>query len=271
MDANRVNKGAVLTEVCNGILKITLNRPKALNALNLEMIVLLSDIIVDADLNKSIHVIIIEGSNENFMAGGDLYWLKSYIDNRENISVDDLDLIVGKAQNLARIIYDIKKPVITSVEGVVAGFGLAIVAASDFTIATKDSSFSTAYSRVGLTPDGGLSYILPRIIGPKKAKELLMLASSFSADKALELGLINQIVIGEDLVTSVAALANRLQSGASNTISAIKMLVNTSYGRSLSGQLDVEKNSFIQSLDEENALLGINAFLERRTPKFTDE
>jgi 2-(1,2-epoxy-1,2-dihydrophenyl)acetyl-CoA isomerase len=268
MGLNKRNKAPVLTEIRNGVLKITLNRPNVMNALNLEMIVLLSEIIENANLNKSINLIIMEGSNHNFMAGGDLHWLKSYIDHRESILRDDLDLIVGKAQNLARIIYDIKKPFITVVEGIVAGFGLALVAASDFTIATNESSFSTAYSSVGLTPDGGLSYILPRVIGAKKAKELLMLSSSFSAIKALELGLINQVVMEKDLEASVVALADSLQSGALNSISAIKMLVNTGFSRSLSGQLDMEKNIFVQSLREDNALVGIKSFLEKRTPEF---
>ncbi len=261
----------VIAENLNGIFKITLNRPKALNCLNPQLIEELTETFKEAAVDKNIHVVILQGSGHNFMAGGDIRFFKGLVDAPEGINVESLNCIVAKAQNLVREIYDLKKPVIASVEGVVAGYGLSLVAACDFAIATDKCVFTTAYSNIGLTPDGGASFILPRVLGLKKAKELMMLADQFDSNEALEIGLLNKVVPAESLVHHVNKLAVRLQHSARHVMGNIKQLTNTAFERTLSEQLEAERSSFVDCVQKEDFKIGVNAFLNKKMPKYTGQ
>ncbi|MDA7742149.1 enoyl-CoA hydratase-related protein [Francisellaceae bacterium] len=259
----------VLAENVSGILKVTLNRPKTLNCLTPELINELTQIFQGAALDKTVHVIIVQGSGHNFMAGGDIRFFKGLIDDPKGIDVEDLNNIVVRAQNLIREIYDIKKPVIAAVEGAAAGFGLSLVAACDFAIATDKCVFTTAYSGIGLTPDGGASFILPRVLGVRKAKELMMLGEQFDSEEALAIGLLNQVVPADTLVSHVNKLAVRLQHSSHYVMGNVKYLANTAFERSLCEQLEAERSSFVACAQKEDFKIGVNAFLEKKLPKFT--
>ena len=259
----------VIAENVSGIYKITLNRPHALNCLNPQMIDELSKALKYAAREKSINVIILQGAGHHFMAGGDLHYFKQKLAERENMDVEHWHALVACAQDLIREIYDLKKPVIAAVEGVAAGYGLSLVAACDFAIATEKTVFTTAYSAIGLSPDGGASFILPRVLGVKKAKELLMLADQFEARAALDYGLINQVVSEDHLVTVVNKLAVRLQHSARHALAQIKTLTNSSMERSLSEQLEAERYAFVSCAQKEDFKIGIEAFVQKKMPKFS--
>ena len=258
----------VLSEIKNGILSITMNRPKTLNVLSPEMIQGLNTIFEQAQQDAAIKVITLQGAGHNYMAGGDIVYFKKILNDSINTHQDILEPLVTDAQRIIAQIQQIDKPVVSIVKGVAVGFGLSLVLASDFAIAEENSIFSTAYAGIGLSPDGGASFILPKVVGLKKAKELLMLCDRFGANEALSLGLINHVASTEQLELVVSKLCQTLSHSAPVALANIKRLVNTSVKTTLLEQLDKEKTAFINCAQTQDFNTGVNAFLAKEKPSF---
>ncbi len=261
-------EAVILTNKENGIFTITMNRPQTMNVLCSKMIAELNHAFENAQKDKDIKVVILQGAGDNFMAGGDIAYFKSKVEDGSIKDKVTMEQIVGSAQNIITLIQQIDKPVISLVKGVAAGFGLSLVLASDFAIAGKGSIFTTAYAGIGLSPDGGASFVLPRVLGLKKAKELLMLCDRFDADEALSLGILNYVVEAEEVEPLVQKLSKTLCASASIAIKNIKHLVNTSIESNLADQLNKEKEAFIHCAQTEDFAMGVSAFLARKPPKF---
>ncbi|MDC0535396.1 enoyl-CoA hydratase-related protein [Francisellaceae bacterium] len=261
-------EAVVLTNKKDGVYTITMNRPETMNVLCSTMIAELNHAFENAQKDKDVKVIILQGAGGNYMAGGDIAYFKSKVGDGSIKDEVTMNQIVGSAQHIITLIQQIDKPVISLVRGVAAGFGLSLVLASDFAIASKESIFTTAYAGIGLSPDGGASFVLPRVLGLKKAKELLMLCDRFGADEALSLGILNYVVEADEVEALVQKLSKTLCSSASVAIKNIKHLVNTSIETNLAEQLNKEKNAFLDCAQTEDFATGVSAFLSRKPPKF---
>jgi len=250
------------------VVTLTLNRPQALNALNRELTVALQERLLAVEKDESVRCVVL-GGGEHFMAGGDLKWFKglaqgkSAAENRAQFAG-----FIDEAHSIIRCLRRMPKPVVASVRGAVAGFGMSLMMACDLAIAAEGAYFTLAYTLIGVSPDGGSTYALPRIVGDKKAMEIALLGERFDAAAAERLGLVNRVVPKERLEEETASLAKRLAQGPTRVYARTKALLNASLGSSLHAQLDAEAQSFAQSASEPDFAEGLAAFIEKRKPRF---
>jgi 2-(1,2-epoxy-1,2-dihydrophenyl)acetyl-CoA isomerase len=250
------------------IATLTLNRPDSLNSLDLAMMDALVVNAMALAADDSVRCIIIRGAGRHFMAGGDIRTFAANLGSPPPQRRQDFARIVQRVHTAIETIYRMPYPVIAAVHGAVAGFGLSLMCACDLAVAADSSYFTSAYRHIGLTPDGGATYALPRIVGVKKAMEIVLLGERFGVDEALRLGLINRVVPEAELGAAVGKLAAALAGGPALALRNGKRLINQSLGHSLSMQLDAEATSFAACSATPDFVEGIGAFLDKRTPRF---
>ena len=232
-----MSEQAVLTASAGGITTITLNRPKALNALDRDLTMGLRDAVFAAEQNRSVRCVVIRGG-EHFMAGGDLKWFDDLVRSRppaENRI--QFEGFVHEVHGLILSVRRMPKPVIAAVSGAAAGFGMSLMMACDLVIAADNAYFSLAYALIGASPDGGSTFALPRIVGAKKAMEIALLGERFDATTAERLGLVNRVVPLAALDQETSKLAARLAAGPTAVYARTKALLNGSLNASLETQL----------------------------------
>lgn len=263
-----MNESVVLTSTAGGVTAITMNRPKALNALNRDLTLALRDAVFAAEQDGSVRCVVIRGG-EHFMAGGDL---KYFHESLGKHSAGELKVrFEGFIQDVHAMIIALRrmpKPVLASVSGAAAGFGLSLVMACDLAIAADNAYFTLAYSAIGVSPDGGSTFALPRLVGLKKAAEIALLAERFDAATAERLGLVNKVVPAAQLEAETAKLALRLAAGPTAVYGRTKALLQRSLDNPLEAQLQREAEAFSQSATEPDFAEGIRAFIEKRKPSF---
>lgn len=259
---------AVLYDVKDSIATITLNRPKALNALNMDLVEGLVTAVDKAAADTDVRCVVICSSSEHFMAGGDLMMFKNWRDQGISVAQDHLNEVFDGVHGSVEKLKTMDKPVIASVQGAAAGFGLSLMLACDLTIAADNAALSMAYIRIGTTPDGGGSHSLARIVGTRKAMELAMLGESFGADEAKDLGLVNWVVAAADLSAETAKLAARLAKSPTAALGRTKRLINQAQDTPLSDHLKAEQDSFCACVANNDFGEGVNAFIERRKATF---
>ena len=250
------------------IATLTLNRPDSLNSLDLAMMDALVVNAIALAADDSVRCIVIRGAGRHFMAGGDIRTFAANLGAPPAQRRQDFARIVQRVHTAIEIIYRMPHPVIAAVHGAVAGFGLSLMCACDLAVAAESSYFTSAYRHIGLTPDGGATYALPRIVGVKKAMEIVLLGERFGVDEALRIGLINRAVPEAELATIIEKLAAALAGGPALALRNGKRLVNESLSRSLSAQLDAEAASFAACSATSDFVEGIGAFLDKRNPRF---
>jgi 2-(1,2-epoxy-1,2-dihydrophenyl)acetyl-CoA isomerase len=176
--------------------------------------------------------------------------------------------IFNEVHGTIRTMHQLPKPIVASVHGAVAGFGISFLAACDLAIAADDTVFTMAYCHIGTSPDGGSTFALPRTIGLKRSMELALLGDRFDANQALRLGLINWVVPGGDLRAQTEQLAARLAAGPTKAYAKTRMLLNTSLDADLNQQLDREQAAFLECATSDDFAEGVSAFLDKRRPRF---
>jgi 2-(1,2-epoxy-1,2-dihydrophenyl)acetyl-CoA isomerase len=252
-------------EVRDGVAHIALNRPKAANAIDLQLAKDLMNAALQCDEDPAVRAILISGRGKMFCAGGDL---GSFADAGEELPrlIKEMTTYLHAAiSKLARC----RAPVIASVGGAAAGAGFSLCCAVDLVVASEDAKFSMAYTGAGLTPDGSSTFFLPRIVGTRRALDLMLTNRALSAGEALEWGLVNQIVPAGDLAEASEKLASQLASGPTAAFGAVKKLVGSSLGDSLETQMELEGRAIADSARTADAREGIDAFFAKRRPKFT--
>lgn len=257
----------VLCEVKDGVATVTMNRPEALNALNSAMTDGLCEAILPLEHDPDVRCVVIQGG-EHFMAGGDIKWFAESAGRPANEIRVEFENLIQKVHTLIIAIRRMPKPVITSVNGAAAGFGLSFALAGDLTIASDTSFFTLAYANIGVTPDGGSTYALPRLLGMKRAMEIALLADRFDASLALEFGLINRVVPAAELGAETQKLAARLAAGPTRVYGRTKALIQKSLNNPLEVHLQAEAEAFATSATEPDFAEGVGAFVEKRKPDF---
>jgi 2-(1,2-epoxy-1,2-dihydrophenyl)acetyl-CoA isomerase len=250
------------------VATLTLNRPQALNALNRELTVALRDSVFAAENDETIRCLVLRGG-EHFMAGGDLKWFRTLSEGRSAAQNRiQFEGFIHEVHALILCLRRMPKPVLASVRGAVAGFGMSLMMAADLALAADSAYFTLAYTLIGVSPDGGSTFSLPRIVGHKKAMEIALLGERFDAAAAERLGLVNRVVAPDALDSETAKLAARLAAGPTAVYGRTKALLNASLGSSLESQLQREAEAFAHSASEPDFQEGLAAFLDKRKPRF---
>jgi len=247
------------------VLVITLNRPDKLNAINLELARELCQIAEQTNQNPDIGAVIITGAGDKaFCAGGDL---QAFYEFSPEMGAH-LKQVTDYFHKAICLFSEMPAVVIAAINGVAAGGGLSMVGFPELAIASKSARFVSAYTKIGLTPDGSSSFFMPRIIGVRRYYELVLTNRTLSAEQALDWGLVSEIVEDDQLLARAMTLAQTIADGPSNSYQRIKQLVMISFDSDLAEQLDREARFLSECADSDNGKDGIAAFLAKQTPRF---
>jgi 2-(1,2-epoxy-1,2-dihydrophenyl)acetyl-CoA isomerase len=254
---------SILLKIENKIAYITLNRPEVFNSFNREMALSLQSIMDGCETNDAVRAIVLTGNGKAFCAGQDL---KEVTDPDLNpgfkkILDEHYNPIITRIRN-------INKPIIAAVNGVAAGAGANIALACDIVVAHEKVSFIQAFSLIGLIPDSGGTFFLPRLIGFQKASALAMLGDKVSAEEAERLGMIYKMIPLENFEDEVQKLALKLANMPTKALGMIKELFNKSMTNTLEEQLALESKLQIEAAQSEDYAEGVAAFIEKRKPEF---
>jgi 2-(1,2-epoxy-1,2-dihydrophenyl)acetyl-CoA isomerase len=262
-----MNLETVLYSLDNSVATIRMNRPDALNALSLQLGKDLATAVHQCILDEA-RAVILTGSGRAFCSGGDLREMRSMGEQQGSIEAF-LDEPLKALHEVIRLIRETPVPFIAAVNGVCAGAGTNFALACDLVLAADDASFNEAFVRIGLSPDCGGSYFLPRAVGEKLAAELLMTGSTVSAQRAAEIGMINRVVPAADLMTEADKLASQLAKGPTAAIGRVKKMLNASFSNDLDEQLKLEADCQVESGKSADFKEGVTAFFEKRPPNFS--
>ncbi|HUC67820.1 MAG TPA: enoyl-CoA hydratase [Stellaceae bacterium] len=258
----------VLSEVKDGIGTIIFNRPEALNALSTDMTEGLIEATGRFERDPAVRCVVLRGAGEHFMAGGDIKGFhKSLTEDRAG-HVARLEMRVVKAHQTIYHLRRMAKPVLVSVQGAAAGFGLSMILAADLAIASDDAYFTLAYRHIGLSADGGATYFLPRIVGERRALEIALLGERFTAARAHEIGILNWVVPRATLAEQTMAIARRLADGPTMALGRAKQLIRMSLDNSWDEQSHREAEGLAAAAATDDHLEGVAAFIEKRKPAF---
>jgi 2-(1,2-epoxy-1,2-dihydrophenyl)acetyl-CoA isomerase len=251
-------------EIEGEIGTLVLDRPKSFNAMSPEMISELPVVFGWLADSAGLRALIITGEGAAFCAGGDINWFKRGIED------PDVDIVAGVragAETLHQGIIDMQRipfPVIAAINGPAAGAGLSLALGCDIRICSEDAFFACAYGRIGASPDGGMTYFLPRVVGPARAVELLLNDPNLTAQAALEEKLVSEVVPGDQLMERARAKAEKLASKSPYYVRMAKQLVHTSLDHTLAEHLQLERHGIAESMGTEDVRAAVTAFLEGR-------
>jgi 2-(1,2-epoxy-1,2-dihydrophenyl)acetyl-CoA isomerase len=248
------------------ITTITLNRPDKLNAFIGHMRRDLAEALEHAGSDRGTRVVIITGAGRAFCAGGDVAFMAELMRRRD---AEEFSRMLGAGRRVILAIRQMTKPVIAAINGPAAGAGFNLALACDLRIAANNATFSQSFAKVGLHPDWGGTYFLPRLVTPNKACEMFFLGESIDAAEAARLGIVNQVVAPEELESATMQLAQRLRAAPPIALAAAKHAVYQSQAEDLDEMLRYETEAQLRCFDSDDGHEGVHAFLEKREPEFT--
>ena len=256
---------SILTELKKNVLIITLNRPEKFNSFNREMALHLLDVLNKAELDKEVRALVLTGSGKAFSAGQDL---SEAIDP----SGPGIEKIVDEHYNpIILKIRSIEKPIIAAVNGVAAGAGASMALACDIVFAARSASFIQAFSKIGLVPDTGGTFTLPRLVGFNMASALMITGDKVTAEEAVQYGMVYKSFDDNALLHQAIINAEHIAVMPTKAIGLTKRLLNASANNTLPQQLQLEKEMQIQSANTYDYKEGVKAFFEKRKPEFKGE
>jgi 2-(1,2-epoxy-1,2-dihydrophenyl)acetyl-CoA isomerase len=258
----------VIAERRGAIFEIRLNRPELLNAVDRETIMELGAAAAGAAEDGDARVVLLRGEGSHFCAGGDITMFGELVRLPPEERRRELYQTVDMLHPLLVRLRHMPKPVVAAVQGAAAGFGLSMVLAADLALAAADAVFTCGYIHLGTSPDGGMTALLPAIVGLKRAAELMLLGERFDAERALALGIVNRVVPPDALSAEAGALAARLAAGPSEAYARTKALIQASLGDAFDAQLRREAENFAACAAQDDFVEGVRAFLEKRRPNF---
>lgn len=248
-----------------GVATITLNRPDAANAINVELARELMLVANACDESPSIRAVILTGAGKFFCAGGDVQAFASSADKVGELTKEITAYLHAAISRFARM----NAPLIVAVNGAAAGAGFSMAIFGDLVLAAESAKFTLAYTGIGASPDGSSSYFLPRIVGLRRAQELMLTNRRLSAAEALDWGLVTRTVADEELMAEARKLATQLAAGPRMAHGVVKQLLISTFNESLETQMELESRGISASLSNSDGQEGIAAFLAKRKPSFT--
>nr|6SLB_AAA Chain AAA, Enoyl-CoA hydratase/carnithine racemase [Thermus thermophilus JL-18] len=254
------NIGMILKERQDGVLVLTLNRPEKLNAITGELLDALYAALKEGEEDREVRALLLTGAGRAFSAGQDL---TEFGDRKP-----DYEAHLRRYNRVVEALSGLEKPLVVAVNGVAAGAGMSLALWGDLRLAAVGASFTTAFVRIGLVPDSGLSFLLPRLVGLAKAQELLLLSPRLSAEEALALGLVHRVVPAEKLMEEALSLAKELAQGPTRAYALTKKLLLETYRLSLTEALALEAVLQGQAGQTQDHEEGVRAFREKRPPRF---
>jgi len=263
--AQQDHGSVVLEERSGAVMTLRLNRPDKLNALNPEMGRALVHGLLRASDDKHVRVVVITGAGRAFCAGGDLHLIR---DVRQRKATRELESLLIAGKEICVAIATMTKPVIAAVNGAAAGGGMNLALACDIRIASDQAKFAESFANVGLYPDFGGTYFLPRIVGPALAAELFYSAEPLTAEDALRLGIVNRVFPASEFEQEMARIAEILAAAPPIALRDVKRTILADDRKTLEGRLDEEIRLQIHCFETEDCLEGLNAFFEKRKPNF---
>ena len=258
----------ILTATKDGITTITLNRPEKLNAFAGTMREELLAALRVAEGDDGCRVVILTGAGRAFCAGGDVEFM-ARLQNERNIEAFRKLLDAGR--DIVTQIASMSKPVIAAVNGVAAGAGCNLALACDYRIASDQAKLGETFVRIGIHPDWGGTWFLPRLVGPGRAMELLTTGRMVGAGEALAIGMVDRVVPATDLAAETEKLANDIAAGPPIAIAGIKRALAASRANSLREQVDLESEHQLRAFTSADAAEGMAAFFAKRAPAFKGE
>ncbi len=257
-------KNVLLSDLSEGILTLTLNRPHALNAFSRKLLDTLSQTVEEVNFNNDIRVVIItgaEGQKASFSTGADLK-------ERASMSEDEVKRFIFKIRNTFTAIENLNKPVIAAINGFAFGGGLELALASDLRLASQTAVMGLTETSLAIIPGGGGTQRLSRITGMAKAKELIYTARRITAAEAMEINLVNQVVPADQLKDRGRQLALQITKNGPIAVQQAKFAINKGFDAPLEVGLNIESNAYALCLPTEDRLEGLKAFREKRSPSY---
>jgi len=251
-------------DVAHGVARLALNRPNAANALNSDICRDLFDATIACDERDDIRAVLLTGEGAIFSAGGDLKYFAAQGDSLGSTLKEITGLLHAALSRMAHM----DAPVVGAINGMAAGAGFSLAAACDFAIAGESAKFTLAYTAAGLSPDGSSTWYLPRLIGLRRAKELMLTNRMLNADEAREIGIIDLVVPDQQLQDEAMAHAKNFAAGPTKAFGATKRLLQETWIGGLETQMDRETRSIVNLTRTTDAHEGIDGFVNKRKPNF---
>lgn len=243
---------------------LTINRPQAGNAINVALSHDLMHAAIACDRDETVRAVLLRSEGKLFSAGGDVGAFAGAGDKVPDLISEETAYLHAAVARLARM----DKPLLTAVQGFAAGAGFSLAMLGDIVLAGRAAQFTLAYTGIGLTPDGGASWLLPRLVGLRKAQQLILSSARLSADEALAIGLVTEVVDDDLLDAAARGLAEKLAKGPTKAFARSRALLLSAYGETLETHLERESRSIVDSAASGDGQEGIAAFLAKRKPEF---
>jgi len=252
-------------ELADGVATITLNRPDAANAIDLALARELMQVAIRCDEDPSVRAVLLTGAGKMFCAGGDLKSFAAQGDRLPSLLKEITTNLHAATSRFARM----AAPLVVAVNGTAAGAGFSIAISGDLVVMAESAKLTMAYTAAGLSPDGSSTWFLPRLVGMRRAQELMLTNRRLSAAEALAWGLVNQVVPDAELASTAMALARQLAAGATRAFGTVKTLLASTFSESLETQMELEARGIAAMAGGADGREGIEAFVAKRAPKFS--
>ena len=254
----------IVVDINEGVATLRLNDPASMNALSVSMGAEFDDAMDGLIVDPSIRALVVTGTGRGFSAGGDV---QAFYDQREDPTETMQAVLDGLHGSVSKLL-NAPFPTIAAINGVVAGAGMGLAMATDLAVAVDTAVFTMAYTGIGVSPDGSSTFFLPRLVGTRKAMELILTNRVLSAGEALDMGIVNQVVPEEEFETAIAKLAGKLAKGPTLAYVRARELLMASFANDPFTQMDAEAASIIAAASTDDFYEGVSAFIEKRKPEF---